>query len=148
MTTPPAFNTERSYIQPHGKAVAEHLCGQSPPWRSPPRRVIGESIPLAIEAKMFDAVAADDIRPKGLRNGIAAETQSGATGESAMAADIATLIEKVAATAANAPVIFIASPVQAGLLRLWNRSNFNYPVLASSCKNSGRDCCKRFGDRH
>jgi hypothetical protein len=58
-----------------------------------------------------------------------------------MAADIATLVNGVAAIAGNAPIVFVANPVQAAKLRLWNRSNFNYPVLASSALGAGVIVC-------
>jgi hypothetical protein len=49
-----------------------------------------------------------------------------------MAADIATLVTAVSAVAGNAPIIIVAAPAQAAALRLWNRVNLDYEVLASS----------------
>jgi hypothetical protein len=97
------------------------------------RAVVSENIALALDVKLLDDVAADAVRPAGLRNGIAAGSASAATPRSeAMAADIATLITAVTSVAGNAPIIIVAAPAQAAALRLWNNPSFDYQVLASS----------------
>lgn len=97
------------------------------------RQVLSESVGLQLDAKVFDAVAGDEIRPKGLLNGINAGTASISTVPSeAMSEDVGTLVGAVAAVAGNNPVTFVASPKQATALRMWARPNFNYEVLSSS----------------
>jgi hypothetical protein len=97
------------------------------------RTVLGESIALALDSKLLDATAGSTTRPAGLRNGIAAETASGATSPAeAMAEDIGTLVGAIAAVAGNSPILIIAAAPQAAALRMWNRTNINYDVVASS----------------
>jgi hypothetical protein len=97
------------------------------------RQVLTESLACAFDTKLLDAVAADDVRPAGLRNGIAAKSESAAaTPLEAMSEDIGTLIGAVATVTSNSPIILIAAPTQAERLRQWTRANFAYEILASS----------------
>jgi hypothetical protein len=120
------------------REIAEH---STPSIEQLTRAALGEAIGLSLDTKMLDATAADATRPAGLRNGISTSSASGSTNETAMAADIATLVTAVAAVAGNAPVVFVAHPVQATKLRLWNRSNFQYPIYATSALSAGIVVC-------
>jgi hypothetical protein len=97
------------------------------------RATLAQSVGLALDSKLLDTVAASATRPAGLRNGISAGSTSAATPRSeAMAADIASLVHGCSAVAGNASIIIVAAPAQAAALKLWNRANLDYEVLASS----------------
>jgi hypothetical protein len=102
------------------------------------RAVLSEAISCAIDAKMLDANAGDDARPAGLRYNIAgltASTQPAAA--DAISEDVGKLAGAVASVAGNAPIIFIAAPAQAMVLKAWSRTTFPFPILASSALAAG-----------
>ncbi len=82
--------------------------------------VLMRSTGLALDAALFDANAAvAEVRPAGLRNGVAASTASAATDPTdAMIADIATLTAVVAAVAGTEPVVLIGAPARARTMPL------------------------------
>jgi len=90
------------------------------------RRNVG----LSLDVHLFDNVAADTVRPAGLRNSVAATTASVLTDpHAAMLADISALLTAVAPV--GGPVTLIASPARAGTIPLLARGG-TVPVLASS----------------
>lgn len=94
--------------------------------------VLGESVSLAMDLALFDDAPGDEVRPPGLRNGIAAQVASVlADPLEAMLADIKTLAVAVAPIAGNAPIVLVANPVQAVSLRSWPQ-RIGYEVLASN----------------
>jgi Phage capsid family len=97
-----------------------------------------EGVGLDLDFALLDANAASPARSAGLRNGIATiGTASTATPISeAVQADVAALIASVSVIAGNGAIIIVAAPQQAARLRLW-RSDFYYPVLASSGLSNG-----------
>jgi hypothetical protein len=103
------------------------------------RATLTESVALALDTALLDATAGDATRPAGLRYNIAAvgATSSNPVKLEAMKEDIAKLAGAVVGVSGNAPIIFVASPVQALALRLWAGSDFDFEVLASSALASG-----------
>jgi hypothetical protein len=89
------------------------------------------SIGLALDTALFDATAADAIRPAGLRHNIVALTAASDTNaDDAMIADLSALGGAVAAI--GEPIIFIVSPARAIVINLRaRRSPFPYQVLPS-----------------
>ena len=86
---------------------------------------------LAIDAALFDAAAGDDVRPAGLRHGIAASTASASTDpDEAMIADLSTLTAKVSVI--GGPIMVVASPQRAIAVSLRARRELPFPVLGSS----------------
>jgi len=84
------------------------------------RQVLTESVGLALDAALLGTTAGDTTKPAGLRYGIVALTPSGATpvGQEPMVKDVSALISAVAPVAGNAPIVILASPARAMLLRL------------------------------
>ena len=82
--------------------------------------VLTRSVGLALDAAMFDAnPAVSEVRPAGLRNGVAASTASALTNPAdAMVADIKTLVAIVAPVAGTEPIVLIASPARAKTMPL------------------------------
>jgi hypothetical protein len=79
------------------------------------------SVGLAIDAALFDDVAGDDVRPAGLRYGIAASAASASTDpDQAMTDDLSALAGAVSAI--GGPIIFVASPERAVAISLRARS--------------------------
>jgi hypothetical protein len=108
---------------------------QHSPIESMVRTVLTESYALALDAALLDATAGDATRPAGLRQGIAAGTESALTDlREAMLADLDTIITSVAAIAGNNPIVVVASPARARRLRLRlaNISDPGFEVLGSS----------------
>jgi hypothetical protein len=102
------------------------------------RAVIGENLSLALDSKILDTNSSTATRPAGLRAGIAASSASAAASPlEAMAEDIGTLIGSVAAVANNSEILLICSAAQAAALRLWNRVNVPYTVIASGGLSAG-----------
>jgi hypothetical protein len=107
------------------------------------RADLTESVGLALDAKMFDNVAADAVRPAGLLNSINATTASSATPAlEAMKADIGALVTIVSAVSGNKPILIIASPAQAAALRLWRTGGESaYEILSSGALSTGTVIC-------
>jgi hypothetical protein len=84
------------------------------------RAALTESVGLALDVAMFGAAAGSDIAVAGLRNGIAAGTESTNNADlyEAMLADLATVTTAVAAVAGANPIAVIASPARAIRLKL------------------------------
>jgi hypothetical protein len=102
------------------------------------RTVLTESLGLALDASLLDAVTNDVTRPAGLRANIAALTASAsATRSEAMGCRCATLVGAVAGIAGNGPIALVAAPAQAAALRLWARRDLVYPILASGSLAAG-----------
>ena len=98
-----------------------------------------ESAMVALDEALFDANAADGSRPAGLRSGISvtAGVSENTNKMEAMREDIALLLGTIAPIAGNAPIIIVASPVQAMFLKLSSGPNPPCRVLASSALTSG-----------
>ncbi|MET4313545.1 phage major capsid protein [Bradyrhizobium sp. RT4b] len=96
--------------------------------------VLMRSVGLALDAALFDAnPAIAETRPAGLRWNIAAETASGATDPTeAMLADIGALLGIVSAVAGNTPLVLVAAPARAIMLKLRSPRELPVTVLASS----------------
>lgn len=96
------------------------------------------SIGLALDAVLFDATAADAIRPAGLRAGITALTASSATtADEAMVSDLENIGGAVVSAFGGEPV-YVASPKRAlGIQLRARRSPFLYQVLASPALAAG-----------
>lgn len=96
------------------------------------KQVMSETGSLGIETLLFDAVAADTIRPAGIRQGVAATAATSGGGETAMRADLAALAAAVAPRASTMQnIIFIASPDAAVKIML-SSPRFPFPLFASS----------------
>jgi hypothetical protein len=85
---------------------------------------------LAIDAALFDDVAGDDVRPAGLRYGIAASTASASTdpGE-AMTDDLSALAATVSVI--GGPIMFVTAPERAIAISLRAPRELPFPVLGS-----------------
>jgi hypothetical protein len=107
--------------------------------------VIKQDVGLAFDSAAFDAnPAVAETRPAGLRHGIAASTASNSTNPTdATLADIATVAGVVAAVAGNSPIILVASPVRAMMLKLRAPHGMpvNVGVLSSSAIAAGDLIC-------
>jgi hypothetical protein len=85
---------------------------------------------LAIDAALFDAAAGDDIRPAGLRYGIAASTPSASTDPNhAMTDDLSALAAVVSVI--GGPIMVVASPQRAIAMSLRAPRELPFPVLGS-----------------
>ena len=81
--------------------------------------VLERSTGRVLDEVLFDGNPADDARPAGLRNGIAALTASTATiAQDAFLADIGALADAAAPIAGNGALVFIASPGRALTMRV------------------------------
>jgi hypothetical protein len=84
--------------------------------------VLTRSVGLALDAALFDAnPAIAEVRPAGLRNGVAACTATAGTGTDpteAMIADVSTLTAVVATVSGTEPIILIAAPARARTMPL------------------------------
>jgi hypothetical protein len=110
----------------------ETIAHSTPTIEALTRTVLVESISLSMDLAMFDDAPGDEVRPPGLRDGIAAQLASVlADPLEAMLADVKTLAVAVAPVAGNGPIVLIANPVQAVSLRSWPQ-RVGYEVLASS----------------
>jgi hypothetical protein len=88
------------------------------------------SVGLAIDAALFDDVAGDDIRPAGLRWGIAARAASASIDpDQAMTEDLSALAGAVSAI--GGPIMFITSPERAVAISLRARRELPFAVLGS-----------------
>jgi hypothetical protein len=86
---------------------------------------------LAIDAALFDDVGGDDVRPAGLRYGIAASTASASTDpDEAMIEDLSALAGTVAVI--GGPIMFIASPERAVAISLRARRELPFAILGSA----------------
>ena len=86
---------------------------------------------LAIDAALFDAIAGDDVRPAGLRYGIAARTASATTdSDEAMIEDMVTLAASVSVI--GGPIMLIASPERAVAMSLRARRELPFAILGSA----------------
>jgi hypothetical protein len=85
---------------------------------------------LAIDAALLDDVAGDDVRPAGLRHGIAASTASVTTdpGE-AMIEDLSALAAAVSVI--GGPITFVTAPERAIAISLRAPRELPFPVLGS-----------------
>jgi hypothetical protein len=102
------------------------------------RDALSRSAALALDTALLDADASTTARPAGLRYGISALTASALTDRTeAMLADIATLAGAVAPVAGNAPIVLVANPVRAMMLRLRAPRELPVSVLASSAVAAG-----------
>ena len=98
--------------------------------------VLMRSVALALDSALFDAVAADAIRPAGLRAGIAALTAvASAVPDDAMIADLTATGGAVSALGADP--IFIVAPPRAIEIQLRARREFPYQVLLSPALAAG-----------
>ena len=101
------------------------------------RTTMAESIGLALDTALFDATAGDAIRPAGLLNAVSPITAStSATVYEALIEDVSALAAAVASVAANGPIIFVASPEQAVVMRMW-ANQLSYSVFASGALTDG-----------
>jgi hypothetical protein len=83
------------------------------------RAALTESVGLALDTALFGATAGSDIVVAGLRNGIAAGTESTNVDlREAALEDLATVTTAVAAVAGSNPIAVIASPARAIRLKL------------------------------
>jgi hypothetical protein len=98
-----------------------------------------QCIALALNAALFDANAGvPDLRPAGLRNGIAALPASAAADPvHAMLADVSTVAGAVAPVAGNTPIVLVADPVHAMMLRGHRKDLPTDIVLGSSSLTPG-----------
>jgi hypothetical protein len=101
------------------------------------RAAAAENLSLGVDAVLFDATAADSLRPAGLRSYAVTLTPTaiGAniTQNDAMDKDLAALAGNVAAVAGSlSNIIFIASPDAAVKISLRTDNRFPYELLASS----------------
>ena len=92
-----------------------------------------QCIRLALDFAMFDSNAGvPDLRPPGLRHGIAALPASAAADpETAMRADVATVAGAVAPVSSNAPIILVADPVHRMML-LGHRKDLPTDIVLGS----------------
>ncbi|WFU53024.1 hypothetical protein QA639_25465 [Bradyrhizobium pachyrhizi] len=97
-------------------------------------KVMADRSNASIDATVFDANPASDIRPAGLLNGVAAIAPSAATDPvDAMAEDISNLAGTIADAGIDvSDVVFIAPPREWMMLQLRSGSNFRSEVLPSA----------------
>jgi Phage capsid family len=100
------------------------------------RVVLAESLGLALDTLLLDAVAGDAVRPAGLRAGISALASPAVStltpANEAMFADLRSLAGAVGGVAGSAPIIFVMAPRQALSFRTRTTGEFPYEVLSSS----------------
>jgi hypothetical protein len=91
----------------------------------------------ALDVLMFDANAGDDVRPAGLRYGVAASPAAAAgTAPTAMMADLGALAAAVAPVG-GLNIAFVAAPGEAVKIMLAAGPKFAFPVFASSGLTEG-----------
>lgn len=95
------------------------------------RAALRETVGAALDKAMLDSTTADATRPAGLLAGLTTLAASTLTGDAALAEDLGTLANAIAATA-GLQVAFIASPGEAVKIALWAGPKFTFPVFASS----------------
>jgi hypothetical protein len=111
-------------LQPHKFATIvaftrEIVSYSTPSIEALVRAALTESVGLALDTALFGAAAGSDIVVAGLRNGIAAGTESAnADHYEAMLEDLGTVTAAVAAVAGANPIAVIASPARAIRLKL------------------------------
>jgi hypothetical protein len=119
-------------IVPFNREIVEHSI---PSIEAMVRAALSESVGLALDVAMFGATAGSDIVVAGLRNGIAAGTESAnADLHEAMLEDIGTVVDGVATVAGNSPIAVIVSPARARRmkLRLLSAADPGFEVFASN----------------
>jgi HK97 family phage major capsid protein len=96
---------------------------------------------LALDAALFDAAAADPVRPAGLRHGITALAPA-ATGnpDDDMIEDLTLLASAVAPI--GGPIMFVASPERAVAISLRARRELPFAVLGSPAVAARRRCVR------
>jgi hypothetical protein len=98
------------------------------------RQILGEASALALDAAIFSATAASEIRPAGLLVGVTAIGATAGGGQNAISKDVGNLID---ALTLGRNVVFVASKAQAAALKIWAGPKFDYPVLTSSALAAG-----------
>jgi hypothetical protein len=93
-----------------------------------------QSVGAVLDVVLFDANPEDAVRPKGLRNGIAALTAStAADGFEAVFEDIAALVDAIAPVAGTGPYVIVGSPGRAlGIAYRMTNIAENFVVLPSA----------------
>ena len=114
--------------------TAEMVSGSADNTQAMIEDALTRSVGLGLDVALFDSnPAIPETRPAGLRNGIVALIASAETNPTdAMLADIATVAGAVAPVAGNTPIILVANPVRALMLRLRAPRELPVTVLASS----------------
>jgi hypothetical protein len=107
------------------------------------RQALLDAMGPSLDRRLFDTTAATaDLRPAGLRNGVAALTPSSATDKAtAMIADLAALAESVAPLAGNGGIVFIAAARQAVAMAIAPLRELPYPLLTSTSLAQGTVIC-------
>jgi hypothetical protein len=91
---------------------------------------LGRSVGLAIDAALFDDAPGDDVRPAGLRYGIAASAASASTDpDQAMIDDLSALAGAVSVI--GGPIMVVASPERAVGISLRARRALPFAILGS-----------------
>jgi hypothetical protein len=90
---------------------------------------MSESLAAALDLLLLDAVAGSEVRPAGLRNGIAGLPPT-AGGEQAMMGDLAALAAAVAPVGGS-QIAFVAAPGEAAKIALRSTGAPSLPMLAS-----------------
>jgi hypothetical protein len=87
------------------------------------------SVGLALDACLFDSAPADEIRPAGLRHGIAAlPASTSADARTCMIEDMTALAEAVAIV--GGPIVYVAAPARSMKMMLWSYREI-YPIFGS-----------------
>jgi hypothetical protein len=99
-----------------------------------------QCISLALDAALLDANAADPgLRPAGLRHAIAALSASAAADPvMAMLADVSAVAASVAPVSGNSPIVLVADPVHAMMLRVADRCRTK--LAFARVRRIDRDC--------
>jgi hypothetical protein len=138
-------NTGKATVGPthklaFGLAVTEELNEATPETATVVLgRLLGESAARALDASVFDAVAADSTRPAGLLNGVTPLTaQTGPGGIDAIAADLATLAGAISDAGMGADnLTIVCNAREATKLRLLRGPVFEFQLLSSPAIAAG-----------
>jgi hypothetical protein len=133
-------------ISPHKMACIVELTTEmisSSSAESLVRAALVESVGKGLDTVLFDATAGDDIRPPGLRNGIAGLTPAapGVAAKGQALEDDVVALGSAVATVASGPVTYVAAVPQAIALAVRTLGTFTDKVLPSVALPAGMVIC-------
>lgn len=102
------------------------------------QRMLTEQAHKNLDAEVFSATAASDIRDAGLLNGVSPLSASTASGQAAMAADVGSLAGALGAAGCDSNrMMLFANAAQATALKLMAGPAFTNPIVACNALSAG-----------
>jgi hypothetical protein len=138
------FATTGPTISPHKMACIVELTTEmisSSSAESLVRAALVESVGKGLDTVLFDATAGDDVRPPGLRNGIAGLTPAAAGVKQQALEDDVVALGSAVATVASGPVTYVAAVPQAIAILVRTMGTFRDVVLPSAALPTGMVIC-------